>query len=196
MQILSRAATIVALCVGAVVAARAVTQDPPPPGAATSAEVPRVFQDDRFGFRLERPDSAHWRFRGAGDRETPLRVQLQHAIGGKLDPILVQVYAWESKNVRVPERTHLERFAQTFRKQHDELTGERSREKDRFGRYRTRSYTASGRSKRDPTRIQRVTIHVFKERKTLYTVLLLREPRADEKYAKAFQEIERGFRAR
>jgi len=151
--------------------------------------------DRDVGFRIERADSEHWHFRGPRRDSDGMRLEIEHHIGGKKDRIRVQIWAWDLTRIQGGESVHLERWRGRIREQLSEIAEEKTDERDRFGRYRTRSYSAYGRLEKDETQIRRMTAHVFKTRGHLYTIFIVHEPEMDEKYDKDLRVLERSFRA-
>ncbi len=151
--------------------------------------------DRDFGFRVERADSEHWHFRGPRRESDPLRLQIEHHIGGKKDLIRVQVWAWDLKSVQGGESLHLDKWKQQIRDQLSEVAEEKHDDRDRYGRYRTVSYSAYGRLSKDETQIRRLKAHVFKTRRHLYTIFVVHEPEMDEKYEKELRLLQKSFKA-
>ncbi len=153
-----------------------------------------TFVDGTFGFRVKKDESRYWNF-VPPKKEGPLRLTLDHTIGGKKDFIRFQVYAWETKKLGGTEAMHLERWKGEVQKLFGEIAEQKTRDKARFGRYKTRSFTAYGKLATDETQIRRLTCHVFKYKSHMYTVILMHEPGMDKKYKKEIQALQKYFRA-
>lgn len=152
------------------------------------------FVDEQFRFKMRKTDSRHWRFTAIKRQSGSLRAQLEHRIGGRKDILRIQVHAWENKKLGATEERHLDRWQNEIDKQFSEIVERKTDTRSRFGRYTCRSYTAYGRLTRDGSQLRKVTAHVFKYKKNMYTVVVTHEPNMDVKYAADLRFIAKNFR--
>jgi len=160
----------------------------------SSKDEEKSFTDPDFRFQAKLPQARFWSMTVPKSHGS-LRLQMEHIIGGKKDFVRVAFHAYDGKKMRNTEKEILDQFATGMRKEFSEIQEQETKDKDRWGRYRTMSYRIYGRLADDRTVIRVMRVHVFKVKNTLYSVVFILDPGMEEKYAEDLGFIEKNFRA-